>query len=217
MTHSRLAKKRAPCWESEHGLCPWDTRNGFKRSRKPAAVTGRPQVLELGCWREIQSKQVLGLDRDAALHQDQLSEGRELNPQAGRGILFHLAGIRCVFPVEIFLPAAEGTCAGANCLEEGPSPGGPALGMRRPSGMHSTPPRPHLTRPGFASTASSSFPLDPKKIYIHSLSLHDLLLSPLCHSFDSLSGDFLSCPPGDGISPEAAWAVMIDLEAGRRP
>ena len=142
MTHSRLAKKRAPCWESEHGLCPWDTRNGFKRSRKPAAVTGRPQVLELGCWREIQSKQVLGLDRDAALHQDQLSEGRELNPQAGRGILFHLAGIRCVFPVEIFLPAAEGTCAGANCLEEGPSPGGPPPGLRRPSGMHRPPPPP---------------------------------------------------------------------------
>lgn len=53
----QVAETWGSSWEPERGLCPWDTRSRFRRSQKPAAFTARPQVLGLGCWRGIQSKQ----------------------------------------------------------------------------------------------------------------------------------------------------------------
>ena len=55
INHRKTAKKQRSSWGWEHGLCLWDTRNWFKRSWKSAA--GKPQVLELGCWRDIQRQQ----------------------------------------------------------------------------------------------------------------------------------------------------------------
>lgn len=101
-----------------------------------------------------------------------------------------------------FLPVSDRKDAGANCLEEVPSPGpqgsGPGPGGQRAQSQRLSwrcrdPPQAlGLGKgPAFPPQSSLPFPLTQKNMHIHRLSLCDLHLSHLCHSFDCLSQGFL--------------------------
>lgn len=157
------------------GLCPGNTGSWLERSQKPAAVTGRPQVLELGCWRGIQRKQAL-VRKQTLLRATPAVRGWDwAGGQAGA--LLHLATIR-VFTVTggrrglSCLPRTEGAAASTWRRLPAPSAGPPgvdaALGQGAVSGALTLPCGGHdrsaLLTPSFPAV-SPPLPLHPEKIH----------------------------------------------------
>ena len=141
-----------------------------------------------------------------ALHRDQLSGDSGWNPRQGGTSCFAWLKPVCFSSwwgsrEVTVLPAADRKHTGGSCLEEVPSRSSgwwtwPWWVSNSVSVALPAPWRPPGTSPREAPSSpplyTLHFPLSLKNIHIHQLSLCDLLLSRLWHSFDSLSWGFLS-------------------------
>lgn len=153
---------------------PGNTGSWLERSQKPAALTGRPQVLELGCWRGIQRQQAL-VRKQTLLRATPAVGGSGLGWRAG-GHSASLGHSPRVYgdgrQERTSLPAADrGTAASTWRRLPAPSAGPPgvdaALGQGAVGGS-----RPALWRPREVCLLTPNFPAVSPPLPLHPEKIH---------------------------------------------